>query len=173
MCNNLSNKIFLLNAQYWLSWAEVSYGWSLLARNRHSSGYSKARAYCLHMSVGVGVAGIMLLIYFQLCRILNESAIISVSIFNFLFIFLLFPLKGSLFRKVYLLVAGNIVGLAWYLIQSSFGATSVFFLGADATKIITVVVAPIINLIWIVAVWSLGLSVLASANRKNRGDGEG
>lgn len=125
------------------------------------------------MSVGVGVAVAMFLIYSPLCRILNESALISVTVFNFLFIFLLFPLEGSLFRKVYLLVAGNIVGLAWHFIRSSFGATSVFYLGADAFKIITVVIGPIIDLIWIVSLWSLGLSVLASARRRNEEDGEG
>lgn len=124
------------------------------------------------MSVGVGVAAVMLLIYFSLYRILNESALISITIFNFLFVFLLFPLESPLSRKVYLLVAGNIVGLVWHFIKSSFGAASVFYLGADAFKIITVVVGPIIDLLWIVSVWSLSLSVLASAKRRNGGDGE-
>jgi len=124
------------------------------------------------MSVGVGVAVALFLIYFSLYRILNESTLISITIFNFLFVFLLFPLEGPLFRKVCLLVAGNIVGLVWHFIKSSFGAASVFYLGADAFKIITVVVGPIIDLLWIVSVWSLSLSVLASAKRRNEGDGE-
>ena len=145
---------------------------SLLARNKQSFRHPKVRPNYLHMFIGVGVAAIMLLIYFPLCRVPNESALISITIFNFLFIFLLFPLEGPLFRKVYLLVAGNIVGLAWYLIHSSFGAASVFYLGADAFKIITVVIGPIIDLVWIVSVWSLSLSVLASAKRRNERDGE-
>ena len=124
------------------------------------------------MSVGIGTAATMFLIYFPLCRILNESALISISIFNFLFIFLLFPLEGSLFRKIYLLVAGNIVGLAWHFIKLSFGAASVFYLGAGAFKILAVVIGPIIDLVWIVSVWSLGLSVLASAKRRNEGNGD-
>jgi len=134
-----------------------------LARNRQSFGHPKVRPNYLHMTVGVGAAAVMFLIYFPLCRILNESALISITIFNFLFIFLLFPLEGPLFRKIYLLVAGNIVGLAWHFIRSSFGAASVFYLGADAFKIINVVIGPIIDLIWVVTVWSLGLSMLASA----------
>ncbi|MFQ5866323.1 MAG: hypothetical protein ACE5IW_13965 [bacterium] len=134
-----------------------------MARNRQSFGHPKVRPNYLHMSVGVGVAVAMFLIYFPLCRILNESTLISITVFNFLFVFLLFPLEGPLFRKVCLLVAGNIVGLAWHFITSSFGAASVFYLGADAFKIINVVIGPIIDLIWVVTLWSLGLSMLASA----------
>ena len=143
-----------------------------MAKNRQSFGHPKVRPNYLHMSVGIGAAVIMLLIYFPLYGILNESAPISIAIFNFLFTFLLFPLEGPLFRKVCLLVAGNIVGLAWYLIQSSFGAASVFYLGADTFKIITVVIGPIIDFVWVVSVWSLSLSALASAKRRNEGDGE-
>ena len=75
---------------------------SLLARNRQSFGHPKVRPNYLHMSVGVGVgvAVAMFLIYFPLCRTLNESALISITIFNFLFIFLLFPLEGPLDRTI-------------------------------------------------------------------------
>jgi len=124
------------------------------------------------MSVGIGTTAVMLLIYFSLHYIINEPALISIIIFNFLFVFLLFPLEGPLFRKVYLLVAGNIVGLVWHFIKSSFGEASVFYLGADTLKIITVVIGPIIDLVWIVSVWSLSLSMLASAKKRNEGGGE-
>jgi hypothetical protein len=126
----------------------------------------------MHMSVGIGTTAIMLLIYFSLHNMLNEPTLISIIIFNFLFVFLLFPLEGPLFRKVYLLVAGNIVGLVWHFIKSSFGEASVFYLGADTLKIITVVIGPIIDLVWIVSVWSLSLSMLASAKKRNEGGGE-
>jgi len=143
----------------------------LLARNRQSFRHPRMRPNYLHMSFGVGAAAITLLIFFPLCRIFNEFTLISIAVFNFLFIFLLFPLEGSLFRKICLLVAGNIVGLAWHFLKLSFEAASVFYLQASAFKIITVVVGPIIDLIWIVSFWSLGLSVLASSQRRNEGDG--
>ena len=55
-----------------------------------------------------------------------------------LFVFLLFPLEGTLFRKLVLLFAGNSVGVLWYIIQSSF--EDVFlFLNADTFKIIILV----------------------------------
>ena len=145
---------------------------SLLARSRQSFRHPKVRPNYVHMSLGIGTTAIMLLIYFSLYHILDETALVSITIFNFLFVFLLLPLEGPLFQKVYLLVAGNIVGLVWHFIKSSFGAASVLYLGADTFKIITAVIGPIIDLIWIVSVWSLSLSVLASAKRRNEGDGE-
>jgi hypothetical protein len=144
----------------------------LLVRKRQSLGHPKVTPNYTHMSVGVGTTAIILLTYLSLHHILDEYALISISIFNFLFIFLLFPLEGALFQKIYLLVAGNIVGLVWYFIKSSFGAASVFYLGTNALKIITVVIGPIIDLVWVVSVWSLSLSVLASAKKRNEGDGE-
>ena len=125
------------------------------------------------MSVGVCVAVVVFLVYSFLRCTPNEPALVSITVFNFLFVFLIFPLKGSLLRKVFLLVSGNIVGLAWYLIQSSFQVASAYYLGGEAFKVVYVVIGPIIDLIWIVSVWSLGLSGLASAQRRNKGDKEG
>ena len=145
---------------------------SSVAMNRQSFRYPKVRPNYMHMYVGIGTATIMLLICFSMHHVLNEPALISITVFNFLFVFLLFPLEGQLFRKVYLLVAGNIVGLLWYFIKSSFGEVSVFYFGTDALRIITVVIGPIIDLVWVVSVWSLSLSMLASTKKRNEGDGE-
>lgn len=142
-----------------------------MAENRQSPRNRVGHNY-RHVSIGIVTMAIILPIYLSLYRILNESALISITVFNFLFIFLLFPLKGPLFRKICLLVAGNIVGLVWHFINASFGAASAFYLGADAFKIITVVIGPVIDLVWIVSVWSLSLSMLASAKRSNEGDTE-
>ena len=125
------------------------------------------------MSVGVGVTIAIFLVYSLLRFTPNEPAVVSIAIFNFLFIFLLFPLEGPLLRKVFLLVSGNLVGLTWYLIQSSFVAASAPYLEAGAFKVVYVIVCPIIDLFWIVSVWSLGLSVLASARRRKKPKGEG
>ena len=146
---------------------------SLLARNRREFGPRRGRLNYLHMSVGVGVAIAMFLVYSLLHYMPNEPAVVSIAIFNFLFIFLLFPLEGPLLRKVFLLVLGNLVGLAWYLIQLSLVAASAPYLEAGASKVVYVIVCPIIDLVWIVSVWSLGLSVLASARRRKELEGEG
>jgi len=140
--------------------------------NRHRFGPRRERPNYLHLSVGVCVAVVMFLVYSFLHCTPNEPALVSITFFNFLFVFLIFPLKGSLLRKVSLLASGNIVGLAWYLIRSSFQVASAYHLG-EAFKVVYVVIGPIIDLIWIVSVWSWGLSVLASAQRRNEGKKKG
>ena len=134
--------------------------------NMQDPRHLKVRPNYPHLSVGIGTATTILLIYSSMQGILNKPALISITIFNLLFVFLLFPLEGPLFRKVYLLVAGNTVGLVWQVIKSSLGTVSIFYLGADTSKILAVVIGPIIDLAWIVSVWSLSLSMLASSRKK-------
>lgn len=128
----------------------------------------KVRPNFVHMAVGSVFAAVIILSHFQRVQILDISALVAISFFNLLFVFLLFPLEGTLLRKLALLFAGNIVGLLWYLIQLSLKEASMFFLSIDAFKIIAVVVSPIIDFIWIVSLWSLSLSVLASAKKTRR-----
>jgi len=141
--------------------------------NWQSSGHRRRRPNYLHVTVGVGVAVTMFLAYSLLHCMPNEPALVSIAVFNFLFIFLIFPLEGSLLRKVFLLLSGNIVGLAWYLVQLSFEAASAHYLEMGAFKVIYVVMGPIIDLIWIVSFWSLGLSFLASTQSRNEKEKEG
>jgi len=121
------------------------------------------------MAIGSGFAAVIILSHFQLVQILDISALVAIIFFNLLFVFLLFPLEGTLLRKIVLLFAGNIVGLLWYLIQLSLKEASMFFLSTDAFKIIIQVAKPLIDFVWIVSIWSLSLSVLASAKRKTEG----
>lgn len=143
-----------------------------MTRNWQSFGHGRVRPNYLHVTVGVGVAVATFLVYLSLHCMPNETALVSIAVFNFLFIFLIFPLEGPLLRKVFLLLSGNIVGLAWYLVQSSVGAASTYYLGVDAFKVIHVVMGPIVDLMWIVTVWSLGLSLLASAQRRSEKEKE-
>jgi hypothetical protein len=117
------------------------------------------------MAVGLVFAVAILFTQFQIGHILDMSALIAISFFNLLFVFLLFPLEGPLLRKIMLLFAGNSVGVLWYLIQLSF-EEAFFFLNTGAFKIIILVAKPIIDFVWIVSVWSVSLSVLASYKRK-------
>ncbi len=139
----------------------------LMANMGERFGHQKVKPKFIHTVVGSGLAAFIILTQFQLVPLLSLSALIAIVLFNLLFVFLLFPLEGSLLRKVGLLLAGNFVGTLWYLIQSAFQVASISFLNIDAFKVIFVVVSPIIDFIWIVSLWSLSLSVLAS--KKTRG----
>jgi len=141
----------------------------LVKSNVERFGHIKIRPNFVHMAVGSGFAAAIILSHFQLVQILDMSALVAIIFFNLLFVFLLFPLEGTLLRKLALLFAGNIVGTLWYLIQLSLKEASMFFLGTDAVTIITIVAKPIIDFVWIVSIWSLSLSVLASAKRKTEG----
>jgi len=130
---------------------------------------SRVKPNLVHLAVGSGFAAAVIVSHVQLVRFLDMSALVSISFFNLLFVFLLFPLEGSLLSKVCLLFAGNSVGVLWYLIQLSLKEASLFFLSTDTFKIINLVAWPLIDFVWIVSIWSLSLSVLASAKRKTEG----
>lgn len=136
-----------------------------MASNRERFGHLKLRPNFFHMAVGLVFAVAILFTQFQIGHILDMSALIALSFFNLLFVFLLFPLEGPLLRKIMLLFAGNSVGVLWYLIQLSF-EEAFFFLNTSAFKIIILVAKPIIDFVWIVSVWSVSLSLLASYKRK-------
>lgn len=141
----------------------------LLANKGERLELPRVKPNFLHVTIGSALAAVIILAHFHLIHTLSLSAMIAISLFNLLFVFLLFPLEGPLLRKVSLLLAGNLVGALWYLIQSAFQEASVFFLSIDAFKVVAVVVSPIIDFIWIVSLWSLSLSVLASTkNKKDR-----
>lgn len=121
-----------------------------------------------HIFVGLMVSLITLFACFELIHTLNISAFISICFFNFLFVFLLFPLEGAISRKIMLLFAGNVVGIAWHFFIIFF--ENVFLnLSTDSLKIIFLIFSPLSNFMWIVSLWSISLSVLAKNKpRKNR-----
>lgn len=118
--------------------------------------------------VHMGVAAVSVLALFCVHnRFLNfdETTVASIVFFNLLFLLLVFPLEGTFFRKMVLLIGGNHVGILWYLIQLLLAETFLFP-STDTLKIITLVAKPLIDFVWIVVVWSFSLSVLVSYKTK-------
>ena len=136
---------------------------ALVASSGERLGHLKLRPNFFHMAVGAVLVTAIIVLHVQLIRKLDLPALLAISFFNLLFVFFLFPLEGTLLRKVALLFAGNLVGALWYFIPLSFEKASISFLNTDAFKIITVVASPLIDFVWVVSVWSLSLSVLAYA----------
>lgn len=81
--------------------------------------------------------------------------------FNAVFIFLIFPLRGSLFHKISLATIGNIVGFGWEYFLACLAANTFHYLGG-LSGAVYFVINPFLELFWIVSMWALGLSVLAS-----------
>jgi hypothetical protein len=117
-----------------------------------SSVSHKENPQYLHVMIGVVI---VLVLIFVLQYFLNGSALISLVIFNLLFLLLTFPLNGSLWRKIVWLVLGNGVGILWSLIRLSFSLV----LGANFYGI-DFFLSHVIDFLWIVPIWSLALSSL-------------
>jgi len=131
-------------------------------RYRQTFGPRRERPKYLHVVTGaVAAFSVLLLLH---CT-LEDSTIVSTMIFNLLSVLLIFPLRGPLWCKMLWLGLGSLVGLAWNLIWLFFRDVA---LGLNGFQILYSVIGPAINFMWIVPVWSLGLSALASVERRKR-----
>jgi hypothetical protein len=139
--------------------AEMRMGGLVTSKEERVS-HLRMRPNFFHMAVGSVLVTAIILLHLQLFPKLDLPPLVAIGFFNLLFVFLLFPLEGPLLRKTVLLIGGNTVGVLWYLIQLSF-REAFLVLNTDTFKIITLVAMPLIDFVWIVAVWSLSLSVLA------------
>jgi len=111
--------------------------------------------------LGFSVGTIASCIVWSLPTVNSESALM-LTFFNIFFIFTIFPLNGSLKRKTFLLVIGNFLGLIWNLVFSFlvYGVTDGFEESFNASNVI---LAPLVNIVWIVTFWSVSLSLLVSS----------
>jgi len=105
------------------------------------------------------LAGIILLCNIFAFKFVNLNAAITLLIFNFLFISLIFQLNGSITQKTGLLMIGNIVGLFWNYLFNFFAQAGEFYIGATFDPLYTILY-PLLNLIWIVPIWSMSLGAL-------------
>jgi len=95
-----------------------------------------------------------------------RSGLYSIIVFCLLFVFLVFPLNGSLWLKIAWLEFGVIAGLAWSFIRLSTTALVAYHFGVGAFGLVDFVTSPLVDFLWVIPVWSLGLSAVVSAKRK-------
>jgi hypothetical protein len=65
-----------------------------------------------HLIFGFSIGAIASYMLLSSSFVSNESVYMLI-IFNFLFVSLIFPLDGTLTRKISMLLIGNIIGLFW------------------------------------------------------------
>ena len=92
-------------------------------------------------------------------RFINIESTVMLLIFNFLFASLIFQLNGTLSRKLCMLALGNIIGLFWNFIFYFFAIVGAAYFG-EIFGVFYAIFNPLLNLMWIVSLWSLSLSVL-------------
>ena len=107
--------------------------------------------------------------YLNLVMTPQRVGLVTVAVFGLLFLFLLFPLQGSLWRKLALLELGFMIGLAWNFIRLSLTILVAYHFGTNAFGITEFFTAPFLDFFWVITLWSLGLSTLVSGNKKGVG----
>ncbi|MCW4006944.1 MAG: hypothetical protein NWF04_10205 [Candidatus Bathyarchaeota archaeon] len=92
-------------------------------------------------------------------RHINAASTVTLLIFNFLFVSLIFQLRGSRRLKLILLTVGNILGVFWNFVFFYFSAAGIEQFGMGFNVFYTLAF-PVLNLMWIVPFWSISLGVL-------------
>ena len=118
-----------------------------------------------HLVFGFSAGAIASYVLLSFPDIGNESVFMLI-IFNFLFVSLIFPLNGTLTRKLSMLLAGNIIGLLWNYLFSMFVAAVANYFG-ELFNTVYIILNPFVNLVWIVSFWSISLTVLANSKTEN------
>lgn len=118
----------------------------------------RIRHSILGFFAGIIVTYILILSFY----LVNSEAAITLMAFDFLFVSLVFPLDGSFVKKIGLLLIGNVIGLLWNSVFSSFSYVAACYFGGFL-NVLYMILNPLLNLIWVVSFWSISLSVLASS----------
>jgi len=92
--------------------------------------------------------------------LINTNVIAYSSAFNFLFILTIFPLKGKFLNKLLTLILGNILSLVWNGLYPTL-LSSTLSENILLNKFLSFI-NPIFNALWIISIWSLGLSMTSS-----------
>ena len=117
-----------------------------------------------HLLFGFSIGAIASYMLLSSSFVSNESVYMLI-IFNCLFVSLTFPLDGTLTRKIFMLLIGNIIGLFWNYLFSLLAYTVAYYLG-ESFNTLYIILSPFVNLIWIVSFWSISLTVLTNSKDK-------
>ena len=92
--------------------------------------------------------------------LINTNVIAYSLAFNFLFILTIFPLKGKFLNKLLTLILGNILSLVWNGLYPTLLSSTLS--GNILLNKLLSFINPIFNALWIISIWSLGLSITSS-----------
>lgn len=105
--------------------------------------------------------------HFNLIFTWQRSGIVSILAFCLLFLFLMFPLSGTIWRKLVWLELGFVTGLIWSFIRLSAAVLVAYNFGTGAFTVADFLMGPFTDFLWMVSLWAVGLSTLVST--KTRG----
>jgi hypothetical protein len=96
----------------------------------------------------------------------QRSGLFSIIVFGLFFVFLVFSLEGPIWLKIIWLEFGNLAGLSWSFIRLPTLTLLAYHFGVNAFAVADFVTSPVVDFLWVIPVWSLGLSAVVSARRK-------
>jgi len=103
------------------------------------------------------LATVLILTLLHFYSLVNLNVIAYSSAFNILFILTIFPLKGKFLNKILTLILGNVLSLLWNGFYPVF--LSLVLLENTILNKLFSFINPIFNALWIISIWSLGLSM--------------
>jgi hypothetical protein len=116
-----------------------------------------------HLVFGLAVGAIIVILSYFL-RV-AEEIFQALVVFNVFFVCMLFPLNGSLERKLAVLALGDIICLIWNTMFSMLvGSLAVYvWVGFNA---LLIMLSPLLNSLWVVSLWSISLTFLANSGKR-------
>ncbi len=96
----------------------------------------------------------------------QRSGLFCIIIFGLFFFTLAFSLEGPFWLKVVWLEVGSLVGLAWSLIRLLALMLIAYQFGPGTFTATDFITNPVLDFLWVIPVWSLGLAGAVSARRK-------
>lgn len=130
----------------------------------HAADADEIKPQYAHMLIGVAF---VVFFFYLAAQLLEGTPLVTILVFNALSIILTFPLKGPLWCKIAWLGMGNLIGVMWNLVRLSL-ITVAAGIETKALLLLNFILGPTIDFIWLVPVWSLGLSALASLKHQKR-----
>jgi hypothetical protein len=115
-----------------------------------------------HLVFGLVIGAIIVILSYFL-RV-AEEIFQALVVFNVFFVCMLFPLNGSLERKLAVLALGDIICLIWNTMFSMLvGSLAVYvWVGFNA---LFIMLSPLLNSLWVVSLWSISLTFLANSGK--------
>jgi hypothetical protein len=116
-----------------------------------------------HLVFGLVIGAIIVILSYFL-RV-AEEIFQALVVFNVFFVCMLFPLNGSLERKLAVLALGDIICLIWNTMFSMLvGSLAVYvWVGFNA---LLIMLSPLLNSLWVVSLWSISLTFLANSGKR-------
>ena len=133
-------------------------------QKKSTSDADKIKPQYTHMLVGVTF---IIFFFYIFAQLLEGSALVTILVFNILSIILTFPLKGPLWCKIAWLGMGNLIGVVWNLVRLSL-VTVITGVETEPLSLVDFFLGPVTDFIWLVPVWSLGVSALSALEHQRR-----